>query len=385
MRPNLDDNSEQRARTSIVVVGNFNSNPSCEAFLERLLVIITPLFHEILLMSGDAPANLSSKVRSINTLDYFRGGKIPRYLGYAIAQVRISYFLLRIQTKESHSQYALFLSPMLFPLIIAKMKGMMIILYSGGLFPHAKKSGLFFHLKKIILKSVPSMIASKIVVESKASIEFQGLAKFIHKIEISPQSIDLNAFSITIPYESRQLNIGFIGVFDENKGVIRFIKSLAPIRNLLLSREARILVAGSGPMENEIREETNRNNLSELLRVIEWIPHEEMPRYLNRLRFVVMPSKSEGVPNLALEAMACGTIILATPIGGIPDLIIDGSNGFIISENSPWGISQTIIRALESNSLEQISQCARKTIEDIHSPDEVSRQWCRIFKMDNVF
>ena len=93
------------------------------------------------------------------------------------------------------------------------------------------------------------------------------------------------------------------------------------------------------------------------------IAHEEMPGYLNRSKLVVLPSYGEGLPNIVLEAMACGAIVLATPVGGVPDLIKDGDTGFIMQDNSPECIAGNIIRALEHPDPGGISRRARTLIE----------------------
>ena len=65
-----------------------------------------------------------------------------------------------------------------------------------------------------------------------------------------------------------------------------------------------------------------------------------------------------------IEAMACATPVLATPVGGIPDIIIDGETGFILEDNSPKNIAKNIVRALQHPNLESISINARKMVKD---------------------
>ena len=69
--------------------------------------------------------------------------------------------------------------------------------------------------------------------------------------------------------------------------------------------------------------------------LVGWISHDELPSYLNMLKLLVVPSYTEGLPNIVIEAMSCGTPVLATPVGGVPDLIEDGITGFILEDNFP--------------------------------------------------
>ena len=86
-------------------------------------------------------------------------------------------------------------------------------------------------------------------------------------------------------------------------------------------------------------------------------------RYLNHLRIFVLPSYTEGLANIMLEAMACGTPVLATPVGAVPDVIVDGKTGFIMENSSPECIAANVIRALEHPDLEGVSLRARALVE----------------------
>jgi glycosyltransferase involved in cell wall biosynthesis len=74
--------------------------------------------------------------------------------------------------------------------------------------------------------------------------------------------------------------------------------------------------------------------------------------------------------------MACGTPVLATSVGGVPDLIKDGNIGFIMADNSPECIARNVIRALEHPELEKIVKNARKFIKDEYSYEVMVRK-CR--------
>jgi len=105
-----------------------------------------------------------------------------------------------------------------------------------------------------------------------------------------------------------------------------------------------------------------------------------MPRYLNEAKLVVLPSYGEGLPNIVLEAMACGTPVLATPVGGIPDVIQNGDTGFIMKNNSPACIAENVMRALEHPDLETIVKNARALVEQEFTYEGAMERWKEILE-----
>jgi glycosyltransferase involved in cell wall biosynthesis len=121
-----------------------------------------------------------------------------------------------------------------------------------------------------------------------------------------------------------------------------------------------IHIAGDGPLVKEISELEKR---FKHLHYDQWIPHKDLPLYLNQLKLLIIPSETEGLPNIMLEAMACGTPVLATPVGAIPDIIKDGETGFILENNSRECIKENIFRVFNHPDLDKIIQAARNLVE----------------------
>jgi glycosyltransferase involved in cell wall biosynthesis len=65
----------------------------------------------------------------------------------------------------------------------------------------------------------------------------------------------------------------------------------------------------------------------------------------------VLPSRSEGIPNIALEAMALGKPVVATRVGGIPDIITDGEEGLLVSPEDPPSLARALRRVLDDEAL----------------------------------
>lgn len=115
-------------------------------------------------------------------------------------------------------------------------------------------------------------------------------------------------------------------------------------------------------MRNSIEKYVIDRQLNRKIKILGWISHDRLPIYLNELKLLVLPSYTEGLPNIMLEAMACGTPVLATSVGSIPDIISDGFTGFLLKENSPQNVADNILRALEHPDLHRVADKARDLV-----------------------
>ena len=173
--------------------------------------------------------------------------------------------------------------------------------------------------------------------------------------------VDTDKFKNDLPFNRRFFHIGYIGRFNDEKGVLNFVKALPQILNQ--NNDLNILIAGEGELQNEIEKRVEEINFHDRITVKGWISHAELPLYLNNLKLLVVPSHSEGLPNMVIEAMACGTLVLATHVGAIPSVISDEKTGFIMDNNSPICIAENIKRVLNYPNLENITHKAENSIK----------------------
>jgi len=107
-------------------------------------------------------------------------------------------------------------------------------------------------------------------------------------------------------------------------------------------------------------------------------------RYLSKIRIFVFPTIADGLPNTILEALACGCIVLATPEGGIPDVIKDNVTGYYIHGSlDPMNIANHIIRILNmpKERLKEVSFNAKRFVERYYGYTVTLSRWKNIMSL----
>ena len=103
------------------------------------------------------------------------------------------------------------------------------------------------------------------------------------------------------------------------------------------------LVVGGGPDFAEIKSRVEQLGIGKNLKLAGFVSDEDLPLYYNSADFFVLPSKSgEGLPLVALEAMACGLPVIATNVGGIPE-ILTGEYGEIVPPDNPVALAEAVL------------------------------------------
>lgn len=119
-----------------------------------------------------------------------------------------------------------------------------------------------------------------------------------------------------------------VGALIERKGQTIAIEALAQLPGALL------LLAGNGPDEAELRLAAARLGVADRVRFLGPVPHHELPEVLGAADVFVLPTRSEGLANAWVEALACGTPVVTTPIPGAQELLTEPAYGRMTERNA---------------------------------------------------
>jgi glycosyltransferase involved in cell wall biosynthesis len=368
----------------VAIIGNPVTSGSNEVFLKKFLRILIPLSQKIFIISL-WKTKLSSKEIRIIPPGRFIPGSFPtrniigRIIRYILLQLTICKKLL---TTANDAQVSIvFPLPMILPALLLRMMRKKVVFLAAGRPNLSSSSSRKFSSrvqKHIIefLKTIAFSLANKIIAESKSLIKWLNLTRYKDKILIGQTFVDTTHFQVQRELDKRENVVGYIGILSESKGVVNFTKSIPAVLEVLPS--ARFFIGGSGLCLSEIERLVDTLGISDKLKLVDWIPHSEVPSYLNKLRLLLLPSESEGLPNIVLEAMACGTPVLAAPVGAIPDVIIHEETGFLLNNTTKTEIAEAIIQALQSRLLKEISKNARTLVEHAFSYESAVRRYSEI-------
>jgi D-inositol-3-phosphate glycosyltransferase len=182
------------------------------------------------------------------------------------------------------------------------------------------------------------------------------------KIEVVPGGVDLARFTPgsrtearrALGLDPRQAVLLFVGRIQRLKGIDVLLRAAAELVRGRLERPLQVLIVGGQPSGGperapEQREVARLRDLSSALgleavvRFVGAVPQEQLPSYYRAADAVVMPSSYESFGLVAAEAMACGTPVVASQVGGLRWIVQDGKTGFLI----PWRNPRLFAEKLE--------------------------------------
>lgn len=255
-----------------------------------------------------------------------------------------------------------------------------IMLYKGQICDDCVKNGYMSCIKKSCIKDskAKSLIG---VLEYK----FYQAKKVWNKIDlmISPSNFNRNMLvsngaickkNITLPNFVNDIsndNIQFgdyafyLGRLSVEKGIMNIIKSVKDIDN------AKLMIAGDGPERENIEKYIKENNLENRITLLGYLNPQEIQAHLSKCKFVIFSSICyENCPYSILETMAAEKATIASDVGGVSELVIDGKNGFLYPFDDIDKLKEKIALLYSNDDLaKELGKNARKTFEENYTSE----------------
>jgi len=207
---------------------------------------------------------------------------------------------------------------------------------------------LRFWLPRRMIRWAVTRAKAVIAVSEELAKKMRGLCGELLAVHVLPNGVDRTRF---YPRDDTSIadRLGLSGPIVLTVGNLRKLKGHEIlIRAVAMLNDVSLVIIGAGEEEKNLRrliEETGMQNRVFLLGAIS---NKELPDYYSAADVFALASRSEGCPNVVLEAIACGTPVVATAVGGIPDLVPVSCRHLLVTERSPEAFAQSIATCLSA-------------------------------------
>jgi teichuronic acid biosynthesis glycosyltransferase TuaC len=163
-------------------------------------------------------------------------------------------------------------------------------------------------------------------------------------LEVIPNGVDLERFRPRGKQRCRDRLgisgkvIASVGHLVDDKGHRFAIEALAKLADV------RLLIVGEGPQKSSLQLVARKLGVADRVHFIGLVPHEDMSYVYSAADLLVLASAREGMPNVILESLACGTRVVATDVGGVAEVLQSDMAGALIADRSAGGLLQGIAR-----------------------------------------
>ena len=212
-------------------------------------------------------------------------------------------------------------------------------------------------------------------------------------IEVIYNGLDTSFFR---PLEKEEIHADVEPIAPVGKKIVAYIGRLDVRKNWrLLLKIAELVkkqrddiefwvIGGDKSVEREqFAEEWKNRQLTDIVKWFPVVPYQEMPHIYAKIKqsggCTIATTKAESFGNTFIEAMACGVPVIAPRVSSIPEIVVDGSTGYLYSEEHVRGAAKQIYKIMKNNKkYEKFSQLARQRVEDMFSISHCANKYIEI-------
>jgi glycosyltransferase involved in cell wall biosynthesis len=165
--------------------------------------------------------------------------------------------------------------------------------------------------------------------------------------------------------------VGYVGRLSEEKWVKYLLRACSLLRRSGVA--VRVILIGEGPQRQELEILVRDEDLEDVVYFAGF--RRDVESWLPAFDAFVLPSLTEGTPMSVLEAMASGVPVVATAVGGLPQVIENGRNGILVPPENPGKITEALcLLHADDAKREELSHCAKQTIREKYGMSDWARK-----------
>jgi glycosyltransferase involved in cell wall biosynthesis len=238
--------------------------------------------------------------------------------------------------------------------VIARLFGSRVLLH-----PHCSLAVLYYERSKLwkwYFRQV-IMVTNGVVVLSNEWLKLGSIIRD-RKVYYLPNAIDLKLYRnvekkhIAADSVTKHCNVLYLGYIGKLKGSFDLLDAAFTIRSKGMDMTIDLVGGALVPEElDQLREKIAALRLEDFVRLHPLAYGREKLNFFQEANIFVYPSYNEGMPMAVLEAMACGLPIVASRVGGLPDLVQDGINGILVEPGKPEQLSSALCKLANDHQL----------------------------------
>ena len=204
-----------------------------------------------------------------------------------------------------------------------------------------------------------------------------------NKITIIPNGVNTSTFT-PLPPRRRENVILFVGSLIQRKGANFLIEAMSLLAHGF--PHYRLVIIGDGPQKTALQQLSSRLGIDQRVTFTGRLPQHQVKKWMQRARVFVLPSIEEGMGVVLIEALASGTPVVASKVGGIPD-VITSDVGVLVPPKNSQALASALRDILQSPShWDVMSRRARQRAVEIYDWGQVSQRFVSLYHsiLDNT-
>lgn len=277
---------------------------------------------------------------------------------YPIAAFRAASLLARTKPDLVHAHYATGYG------VMGRLCGfrpLIVSVYGADVFDFPNRSILHHRILGSVLTGATKVLSTSHAMARQCTSTYPALPS----PEVTPFGVDLDRFS---PAEDREaegegLRVAVVKKLEPKYGIDILLEAV----HLLVSRneipEISVNIVGDGQQRERLEAMAERLDIDSNVRFLGRLPNAQVPAILKSADVAAVASRSESFGVAAVEAQACGVPVIASSVGGLPEVVEDGVSGVIVQKEDPEALARALVELHEDRArLRRMGQAARDRV-----------------------